>query len=277
MPPEFLVVGHIVKDITPGGWRFGGAVAYAAMQASRLGLRVAAVTACAPDVSPAEALPQVQWHTVGSTTTTTFENRYRDGSREQRVLELATPLGTAHLPPAWQHTPVVLLGPVIGDVDPDMGLLFPKTSLVGLGAQGWLRRLEGDRVRPGDVHPDDVWLNGDVVFVSTEDVEDPEAVSLWRRHVPVVVLTRGRHGCTVWDDRGRSDIAGFPVREVDPTGAGDVFAAAFLVRYHETADTRAAAHFGAAAAALLVSGGGFHAVATRDEIEALVRSREVHA
>lgn len=277
MPPEFLVVGHIVKDVTSGGWRPGGAAAYASMQAHRLGLKAAAVTSCSPEVSPAEMLPHVQWHVVASASTTTFENRYGAAGREQNVLDVAMPLGAAHVPPSWQHSPVVLLAPVIGDVDPDMGLLFPKTSLVGLGGQGWLRRLEGSSVRPGDVDPEDLWLNGDVVFVSVEDVEEPEAVAAWQKHVPVVVLTRGRDGCTVWDGDGRHDVPAFSTREIDPTGAGDVFAAAFLVSLHESGDTVHAARFGAAAASLLVSSGGLNGVATRAEIEAVLHGREVRA
>ena len=44
----------------------------------------------------------------------------------------------------------------------------------------------------------------------------------------VIVLKRGRQGCTVYTRDGCVDVPAYRVREVDPTGAGDCFDAAFL-------------------------------------------------
>ncbi len=272
MPPEFVVVGSVVKDIAPGGWRLGGTAAYASLQAFRLGLRAAAVTSCAPDVSPAEHVPGVQWHVLASETTTSFDNRYRQGRREQWVRELAAPLGPGHIPPAWCTAPLVLIGPVFHDVDPEVARLFPETSHVGLAVQGWLRLEHGGRVGPGSVHPKETWLVGDTVFVSDEDVDDPEAVAVWLNYIATIILTRGARGCTIWDDGGRHEVAAFAVTEVDPTGAGDVFAAAYLIRLRETGHKLTAARFASAAAALAVQGSGLQAVAGREQIDSLLAS-----
>ena len=43
-----------------------------------------------------------------------------------------------------------------------------------------------------------------------------------------VVITRGAAGCSVYTSAGPVDVAGYTVDEVDPTGAGDCFDAAFL-------------------------------------------------
>jgi len=85
--------------------------------------------------------------------------------------------------------------------------------------------------------------------------------------VPVVVLTRDRGGARVHERGAWGEIAAFPANEVDPTGAGDVFAAAFLVRYHETNDTSIATRFACAAAACSVEAPGTARVATRSVIE----------
>lgn len=269
MAAEFLSIGHIVKDIRPDGWRLGGSVAYASVQAQRLGLTTAAVTACSPDLSPAEFLPHTQWHVLPDEQTTTFENVYRDGRRKQRVLQTARPIGPGQVPASWRNTPVVLIAPVFHDVDVAMGTVFPPECLVGLSCQGWLRRLAGSDVMPGEIEEAAAWLVGDVVFVSEEDVTEPEAVRAWLTFVPLVVLTRGAMGFSVFDDSGRHDFGAVPALEVDPTGAGDVFAAAFLVRWRETnGDLEDTAHFAAMAASLVVRGRGLEAVATRAEIEA---------
>jgi len=278
MTPDILIVGHIVKDITPSGPRPGGGAYYAAVQALRLGLRVGVVTACGGDFEPAAVLPDADWQVRAAPATTTFENVYAGGHRRQRAVAAGPCLGMDDIPPAWRRAPISLLAPVLHDVDSSLpGQLAALAGLTGLGAQGWLRRLEGDRVLPGEVEPMPRWLAGDAVFVSDEDVEDPEAVAVWRESVPIVVLTRGPLGCTVWHPGGRAEVPAFdPEPEVDPTGAGDVFAAAFLVRMRETGDPVLAGRFAAAAARFAVEGEGAAAIAGRQTIEALLAGTRVN-
>jgi 1D-myo-inositol 3-kinase len=276
MTPELLIAGHIVKDVTADGWRPGGGVLYAASQASRLGLEVAAVTACASDIDPKLLLHGVAWQIQPSETTTTFQNVYDDGHRHQRLLARGAAIDFDALPKGWNTAPVILLTPLFHEIQPSAVARFiTNGALVGIAAQGWLRALDGDRVRPVAIEGAPAWLTGDVVFVSEEDVTDPESVAAWQTRVPVVALTRGRGGCTVWDAAGRHDLSAAPVREADSTGAGDVFAAAFLVRYREMQDVLEAARFAVAAGALSVCGEGYEAVAGRDEIEALLSEGQV--
>jgi sugar/nucleoside kinase (ribokinase family) len=46
---------------------------------------------------------------------------------------------------------------------------------------------------------------------------------------PVGVLKRGARGCTVFTDDAKLDFAALDAEVVDPTGAGDAFAAGFLL------------------------------------------------
>lgn len=276
MTPELLIAGNIAKDVTADGWRPGGGVLYAAAQARRLGVRVAAVTASGPEVDPASLLPDVEWHVLPSGQTTTFENFYEGGRRRQRLLATGARIRLADLPGTCLRAPLALLTPVFHEIEVGAaGDLASRGAVVGVGAQGWLRRLEGETVRPVPFDAAPAWLAGDVVFVSEEDVEEPESVSVWRGRVGIVVLTRGRRGCTVWDESGRHDVSAASVQERDPTGAGDVFAAAFLVRYHETGDVTGSARFATAAGALSVRGEGFASVAGREEIESLLERGQV--
>jgi sugar/nucleoside kinase (ribokinase family) len=198
-----------------------------------------------------------------------FENVYVSGARTQRVLSTSTPLTLEDIPEEWQAAPIVLLTPVFHDVAPDVARkLSGSVTVLGLGAQGWLRQLDTDRVIPGEIEDAPAWLHGDVVFLSEEDAVDAESAERWRERIPTVVLTRGRNGYTVWDAMGRHDIAPVPGCERDPTGAGDVFATAYLVRHHETADVLESARFAAAAAAISVEAAGIASVATRGQIEA---------
>ena len=276
MTPQLLIAGHIVKDVATDGWRPGGGVLYAAAQASRLGVDVAVVTACAGDLDPKTLLPGVAWHVLPSPETTTFENRYEDGHRAQRLLARGAPIRFSDMPSAWLQAPILLLTPLFHEIEPaDVALLKSQGSLLGVEAQGWLRELDGNQVHPAPFEEAPAWLAGDIVFVSNEDVEDADRVVAWRQRMPIVALTRGRDGCTVWDESGRHDVSAAPVHEDDPTGAGDVFAAAFLIRYYETRDVIAAASFASAAGALSVRGSGPESVAAREEIEALLARGQV--
>jgi sugar/nucleoside kinase (ribokinase family) len=54
---------------------------------------------------------------------------------------------------------------------------------------------------------------------------------------------------------------------VDPTGAGDVFATAFLIRLAETGDPGQAARFANVTASFSVEGWGMAAIPTRLQVE----------
>jgi sugar/nucleoside kinase (ribokinase family) len=276
MTPNLLIAGHIVKDVTADGWRPGGGVLYAASQARRLGVGVAIATACAPDLDPAALLPEVDWHVSPSEVTTTFENVYENGIRRQRLLARGQSIRLDSVPHDWLKAPMLLLTPLFHEIEPSaVAQLASQGRTLGIEPQGWLRALDGDCVRPTSFDPSPPWLAGDVIFVSDEDIAEAEAVAAWQERVPIVVLTRGRGGCTVWDVAGRHEVSAPVVPEMDPTGAGDVFAAAFLVRYHETRDALTAASFASAAGALSVRASGFEAVASRKEIEGLLSLGQV--
>jgi tagatose kinase len=66
----------------------------------------------------------------------------------------------------------------------------------------------------------------------------------------VIVLKRGRQGCTVYTPATALDVPAYAVEEVDPTGAGDCFDAAFLCGLLEQRPLEDCARMAAAAGAL---------------------------
>jgi sugar/nucleoside kinase (ribokinase family) len=67
------------------------------------------------------------------------------------------------------------------------------------------------------------------------------------------VVTQGHLGCTVFD-HGQPDRVSAPaVNEVDPTGAGDIFAAALFWRMLNGSDARSACAFACCIAAQSVT------------------------
>lgn len=266
--PDFVVIGHVVRDLTPEGWRLGGTATFAAVQAQRLGLRAGIVTRISSDVSPTDALPGVAFAGRASEHTTSFQNIYERGRRRQRVPAQAAAVEAQDVPAAWQRAPISLVGPVCREVPSTMASSL-SSPLIGVSAQGWLRALDRQRhVRRRAWRGDPFWSNAHVLFVSREDLgRRQDQVDRWLDDVPVVIVTRDRGGARVHERRRWRAMDAFPAHEVDPTGAGDIFAAAFLVRYHETNDTTHAMRFAGAAAACAVEAPGVERVATRDVIE----------
>jgi 1D-myo-inositol 3-kinase len=152
-----------------------------------------------------------------------------------------------------------------------------EAEVVGAAAQGWLRHFDPDgSVSARKWERAGMDLAGvHVLFLSEQDL--PEAGSAARGFlvsVPMVALTRGWEGVTLLTRDGVHDVPSLPRTEVDPTGAGDVFAAAFLVRYHETHDVLEASAFAACAASCAVEAVGAAGLGDRSEVEKRMALRD---
>jgi sugar/nucleoside kinase (ribokinase family) len=235
------------------------------------------LTAAGPDFDPEEALPGIPAFVHRSSATTRFANEYDDeGQRRQTVSARADDIDLVPLPDAWRDPDALLLGPVVGEIGGALASAF-QASCVGAIAQGWLRAVDGR----GDVsarawaEPGRDLLGVHVLFLSEHDLPAGDDPARLLASVPMIALTRGWRGVSLLSRDGRDDVPGYPRPEVDATGAGDVFAAAFLVRYHETADPHEAAVFACCAASCVVEGVGTTALGDRAEVERRIERRRV--
>ncbi len=268
--PDFLAIGHVTKDLLGGGgYTIGGTVTYAALTARSLGLSVAVLTSAPDELKLATHLPGVALHVESAPDATTFENIYVGQHRQQFLHAVAAPLRAAHLPTGWRDSSIVLLGPLAGELGLDWLGVF-SSGLVGVTPQGWMRQWDssGRVSNRAWLEAQDVLSSVDVLVFSEEDVgEDRALIERYAKMASIAVVTRGRNGATVYHEGVTHQFPAFRVQVVDPTGAGDVFAAAFLVRLRETNDPWAAAHFANCAASFAVEGHGVSAIADRKKIE----------
>jgi 1D-myo-inositol 3-kinase len=278
--PRLLAVGHVTWDRLPGRATsdvLGGSVSYAAQAARKLGWEAAILTSAGGDFRAERELPGIVAFVQQSTVTTRFVNAYgEDGERQQVVAARAEPVDTGELGDDWRDPDALLLAPVVGEVPSGAALGF-SASVVGAVAQGWLRAIDTD----GGVEamawrdPGAALAGVHVLFLSEHDLPDGAAGAQdLLRYVPIVALTRGWKGVTILTRDGSTEVPTLPRPEVDPTGAGDVFASAFLVRYHETGDALEAAAFGACAASCVVEGVGATTLGDRAEVERRLAQRE---
>ena len=256
--------------------RPGGAALYGAITAHRLGLSVGLLTSHADDF-PLDAIPsQIEVVTREARQTTRFEHDYEAGGRVSRARGRALPLTTADVPEDWRDAPLVLLAPVIDEVDPLLAAEFTDGA-IGAAAQGWLRAVGRD----GAVGPR-AWESSrplldkiQALFLSREDVRGQEAAVVeWLQYVPIGVLTADHDGALLFVNGDRYEVRPRPAAESDPTGAGDVFAATFLVEYQRVGDPWLAAAAAACAGSLSVEGEGWAAVPDRGRLDATLKEYE---
>lgn len=270
---DFLAIGHVTLDKRDGSYTPGGTVTFAALTARQLGYRAAVLTRAAADYPFAEALPGVQVHCLPSPVTTTFRNIYTPNGRIQYVDAVADPIPVSALPEGWETVPIVLLGAVAREIDPAFARAFPR-ALVGIVPQGWGRRWD----ETGRVHPTR-WAEADevrpythlLVFSEEDFGGDPEVHRALIRSFPLVVVTLSARGCIVYQEGEPTHVPPRPANEVDPTGAGDVFSAAMLIRLYETGDPLQAAYFANVVASFAVEDVGPKGIPTRDVVEAYLQ------
>ncbi len=266
-PIDYLVVGHLTKDITPNGPRIGGTAAYASLTAKILGARVGVVTSWAEDLplGPLEALSVVNYP---SETSTTFENIYTEKGRVQFVRAIASRLDYHNIPESWRSAPIVHLGPVDQEVEPGLIRYFPS-AFIGLTPQGWLRTWDKEGRVSVCEWPEAAFMleQAGAVVISVEDVAGDESrIEEMAASSRVLAVTEAYQGARVfWN----GDVRRFrppAMVEVDATGAGDVFAAAFFTRMYTTRDPWEAARFATALSAISVTRPGLTGIPTEDEV-----------
>jgi sugar/nucleoside kinase (ribokinase family) len=108
-----------------------------------------------------------------------------------------------------------------------------------------------DLIRNGTV--DLVFANERELHSLYETADFDTALKALRNDARLAVVTRSEKGCLVVSREGTDAVPANPIdRLVDATGAGDLFAAGFLVGLSRGADNRTAARLGALAAAEVI-------------------------
>ncbi len=266
-PPDYLIIGHLARDLTSRGPSLGGSAAYAGLTARALGLRVAMVTSTGPDLG-LQALQGLEVLNLPAEVSTTFENRYTTAGRRQRLLGCALPLAPAAVPLAWREARIVHLAPIADEVHPSMIEAFPVERVM-LTPQGWLRRWDAQgNVSLGPWPAQDHMLaRARAAVVSLEDIDGDEArIEAMARCGCLLAVTEAAAGVRLFFDDRAMRIPAPKVEEVDSTGAGDIFAACFFVCLTESGAPLAAARFANALAARSVTRRGMASIPTPEEI-----------
>lgn len=252
--PEFLCIGFFCHDLHEGDYILGGTASYASLMASQLGKRTAVMTSVGNDFKYFDLFKNnnIEVYNKPANKTTVFNNIYENGNRIQFIYNPAEKLFLNDLPKHWKQSPIVKFCLIADEVDFSLLNAFPN-SLVGATIQGWLRQWdEYGKISPKKINWE-LLKPIDIIFFSDADIEDlettlPEII----KNVKMVVMTKGAHGVSIFQQNNTFEFPSFPINEVDPTGAGDIFATAFLLHFYQTKNIALSAAFAHAAASLVV-------------------------
>jgi sugar/nucleoside kinase (ribokinase family) len=106
------------------------------------------------------------------------------------------------------------------------------------------------------------------VVISREDVQDDdELIEQMAHQTRILAVTEAHAGCVLYWHGDRRRFRAPEVKEVDATGAGDVFAAAFFVRLLKTRDPWESARFATLIASRSVTRVGLAGIPTAEDVE----------
>lgn len=104
---------------------------------------------------------------------------------------------------------------------------------------------------------------------------DDEGCKIWAEQGKIVVLKNGEAGCRIYTKDEVVEVGSFQVEEVDPTGAGDTFAGAFLAALVEGQSLQECGRFANAAGAMSVrKQGPMEGAPSRAELEAFLEQHK---
>jgi sugar/nucleoside kinase (ribokinase family) len=211
-----------------------------------------------------------------------FSLHYYDayGNRDLKVLGTASPIPVAS--PQVSNVSFVLIGPILGEVSTELctNIFNTISAPIMLDPQGLLRKIVNNNV----VHEmSDDFLNiSKMSFViKANELEtsvvtginprnDPEEAvkALYKFGCKIAVTTLAEAGSIIYDGKNLYQIPPFTTNAIDPTGAGDTFAAGFKTKYLETPDNLyEVGCFASSVSSIMVENVGPDFPLTRKEVE----------
>lgn len=227
---DLLIIGTTTADIVDDGRILGGTVSYAAPVIHQFGYNLKVLTSANPDDEVVQPLHEIaDLEIVPSEHTTTMQNIYKPDGRTQLMIHTAAQMTPEHLPAAWKSSKLVHLAPLADDVDYAFASMFEDATVL-LTPQGYMRAWGDDTVVHFKRFLDLGVLDAiDILVLSKQDIiAAPELEHEYPKYAKHVVVTNGEEGGTYYHNGDSYHYEATPVTELDPTGAGDVFAASLL-------------------------------------------------
>ena len=262
--PDFISLGLLSFDINDYGdgtylKNPGGAVAYSSKLASDHQMNPGIVTSCGKDYDIEILLPDTKTIIYPSENTTTFMNTYNLEERNQALLLHSNKIPQQIIPKEWKKPKIFFAGPLLHEIPKDSINWF-QADFSYIVPQGWFRRWGDDGIIEIISHMANNQFNKkwDLMVLSKEESKNlsKELLLSWAK---IICITKSSDGANIFCDNGDEfNISAIKVPDVvDPTGAGDIWAAAMAIKLYSGSSIIEAGNYASAAAALSIESYGF--------------------
>ncbi len=209
-----------------------------------------------------------------------FELIYDDkGNRELHILGIAGKITQCEIPDEYLNVRYILLGPILNEIDLDLieYLANSTNAKIFLDPQGLTRVIKRGKIEHVCNRDHMRKIAKMVHYIKPNEIEswtitgikDPfdsvkELVS-WGAEVGIVTLAE--RGSVVYNGEHFYKIPAYKTTAIDPTGAGDVYAGAFIAKMLEGRDILTACLYASAVASIKVEYCGPEFPVTKKEVE----------
>jgi sugar/nucleoside kinase (ribokinase family) len=274
----FHLIGNPTRDHIVNGPKnvraFGGSVLYAGLFLARSGYAVTIIGKGDDEMKNwIERRGIIANYFYRASRVVEFKNVYVQNRREQ-FARCGEKIYLSEVPDAAFRSQAILVGSVLQEVVPEI-VRAPRQAVLMLEAQGFIRHLSPEgkvlhrkrrdaeaAVRGCDILKVD---EAEATVLTATTGVNAAARALYQMGPKIVIVTCGKKGVTIFDGSRMIRIRAPATEIVDTTGAGDVFGAAFLVRYLESEDLIQSGIFASAAATLSMTDFGTAAVPSARE------------
>lgn len=275
---RILSLGNITKDInvTKNGERTGfGGIIYSAITANKLKWNSTILSRGNKDFDSEIAKLEkigIRVFLQKDNSSLSMVNDYTGGIRRQKVLA-KTELLEFDLKEDFD---VVHANPLFHEVtQKTLDDAKKRCEMLLLDVQGLIRQEKNGVVYGEFLNQRESWFEnvdilkvgrGEMKFVSKENDYKKVCEDLQSLGPKIVLLTLRKEGSVILANEFYQ-IPSFQVKEIDSTGAGDVYAASFLIRYFETGNVPESGFFATAAASFCAEGFGPNNIQSKEKVE----------
>lgn len=205
------------------------------------------------------------------------------GNRELKVIGRADPI--KEVPEEIFSADIILLGPVLQEIDSSLvKTLAERGPLLFCDPQGFLRDIKNhtithmfppslkevlplfDIIKPNELEA--------YILTGKNPLQNPKDVmeTLHSYGPSVCIVTLAERGSLIYDGSELLRIPAFTTNAQDPTGAGDTYAAGFMVEYLHSKDLYQSGLFASCTASLWVEGIGPYIKITEEKVKERVKT-----
>ncbi len=248
---KYTTIGHVALDWIGDQQSAGGSALFGAYLVNEIGQKTIAVTSSAVDF-PYSDYPDIDWSIQFAPQTTTYRHEYTANERKSKLLKKADVILESSIGKAARNAEIVMLAPIADEITPELVNLF-STRWIGLTPQGWFRSFDEE----GNMIPIKSKFRSlpkkiKLIVVSQDDLmNDPEGWDWIKSNADIAVKTMGKEGYVLWSEGFEKKHAPEEVmKDVNPTGCGDIFATALLIFLSKGIDPEAACAWAGSAAGM---------------------------